>query len=772
MIKKELPVIILKGIILLPNNEIKLEFENDLSKNIIDIAELFHNNKILVVSNDDPLEEEIDFKKLPNIGTLATISHKIKLPNGKIRIIISGIRRQQVCEYLNKGEKNDILEAIVSDINIKKIDKNQENLLIQKLYKDLENYSKTIPYISNSFLSIIKDVKTLDETTDIVVPYINSNNKRLREYLYETNSTNRLKMILKDMYLEMETFKLEREIDNKVKINIDENQREYLLKEKLKTIKQELKEKSIKENDIDKIREKLKTIDFPKNIKNRLEEELERYEATQESSQEISVIRNYIDWFTNIPWNIYTKDNDNIQNIVEILDKSHSGLDELKERFIEYIAVRKNTNNKKSPIICLVGPPGVGKTSFVYTLSKALNRNFTKISVGGVNDEAEIIGHRRTYLAANPGRIIQSLKKAKSMNPIFLIDEIDKMTKGTKGDPASVFLEILDPEQNKHFSDNYIEEEVDLSNVMFIVTANYIENIPEPLKDRLEIINISGYTEYEKLDIARSHLIPKISEEHGLNNQIYIDDNILTKIIREYTKESGVRELNRMLEKIVRKIVTRQIIKKDKKSIILNESLLYQLIGQPIYQNKTEKADEIGVVNALAYTLFGGEVLDIEVNYFKGNGNIEITGSIGEVMKESVKIAYDYIKTNYRLFDIDYRILKENDIHIHIPKGSVKKDGPSAGVAITTSLISALTNRYVSKKVAMTGEITLRGNILKIGGLKEKAIAAFNSGITKIYIPSQNKSDIEKLPNEVKENIEFVLVSNYEQLYSNIKEVK
>lgn len=767
MIKTDLPVIILKGIVLLPNNDIRLEFENDLSKNIIDVAELFHDNKILIVSKEDPLEESMDLKELPNIGVIAKISHKIELPNGKTRLIITGIKRAYVHEYLNLNKKDDILESIVSEIEVEKIESKEEEALIKKLYRELEHYTKTIPYISNGFLSLIVNMTNLDKMTDIVVPYLQITQNRMLEYLYQEKSIERLKMIIKDIYMETENFYIEKEIDTKIKEDLDENQRQFILKEKIKMIKKELGDTSLKENEINKIKNKLKKLKLDKKIKERIEEELTKYEALPETSPEMNVSRNYIEWLLNIPWNTYTKDNDNLEDIQNKLNESHSGLAELKERFIEYIAIRRRTNNLKSPIICLVGPPGVGKTSFVYSLAKALNRNFVKISVGGVNDEAEIIGHRRTYLGSNPGRIISSLKKAKSMNPVFLIDEIDKMTKDQKGDPASVLLEVLDPEQNKYFSDNYIEEEVDLSNIMFVTTANYIENIPEPLKDRLEIIEMSGYTEYEKLEITKQYLIPKICTEHGIKEKnIEISDEVILKIINGYTKESGVRELERILAKIIRKIVTKLIEKKISiNKFIIDLEKVKEYLGNPIYDNTNIK-ESIGVVNGLAYTSYGGDVIQVEVNYFKGNGSLILTGSLGDVMKESAKIALDYIKANYKKFDIDYKIFKENDIHIHVPEGAIKKDGPSAGITITTAIISALTNKKVLSSVAMTGEITLRGNVLKIGGLKEKSIGALRNKIKKIIIPKDNINDIEKLPIEVKENIEYISVDNYIEIFN------
>lgn len=767
MIKTELPVIILRGIILLPNNDIKLEFDSDLSKNIIDVAELFHDNKILVVSNENALEENVNLNELPKIGVISKISHKMELPNGKTRLIITGIKRANVVDYLNKQQNNDILEAIVEEIEEEKLTEQEENALIKKLSREIEYHTKVIPYVSNSVLSIISNEKSLDKLTDIVAIYIQNDASRLIKYLNETSSKERVKLILEDIYNEQEMFEIEKQIDSKVKQTIDENQRQYILKEKIKEIKKELGDISLKENEINKIREKIEKLNLNDKIKERLEEEIIRYENIVESSPEASVIRNYIEWLINIPWNIYTKDNDNLDDILNKLNESHNGIDKVKERFIEYIAVSKKSKNINSPIICLVGPPGVGKTSFVYSLAKALDRKFVKMSVGGVNDEAEIIGHRRTYLGASPGRIIKGLKKAKSMNPIFLIDEIDKMTKDQKGDPASVLLEVLDKEQNKYFSDNYIEEEVDLSNIMFITTANYIEDIPEALRDRLEIIELSGYTEYEKLEIAKKYLIKKVCIEHNIESiKIEIKDETILKIIRCYTKEAGVRELERVIEKIIRKLVTELMRKKIAiNKFTIDDKTVEKYLGKEIFDYNKEAKNDIGVVTGLAYTKFGGDTLPIEVNCFKGNGNLTLTGSLGDVMKESAKIALSYIKSNLKTFKIDYRAFKEYDIHIHVPEGAIKKDGPSAGIALTTAIISLFTNKKIDNDIALTGEITLRGNVLKIGGLKEKSIGAIRSGIKKIIIPKDNLNETKEFEDEIKNNIEYIPVSNYTEIF-------
>jgi len=772
-LKINLPVIVLKGIILLPNNDIKIELDSSKSS-IIDLAEMFHDKKLLVVSDIDLLEETTKLTDLPKYGVVARITHKLELPNNKVRVILSGINRAKVNEYLNTNNKDELLESIIDIIKKPDINEKEELYLINKLNKEINEYIKLLPYVSNSILSIINTIKNLDKLTDIIAPYLQIDVDRMNSYLNEFDPKKRLLMILEDIYKEKEIFEIEREIDLKVKKELDDSQKEFVLREKLKIIKTELKETSIKENDIEELKEKLENLKAPKKIKTRIELEIRRYETLPSTSPEISVTRNYIDWLLELPWDKYTIDNDNLTDVRNILDSSHNGLEDVKTRIIEYLAVKKLTNSLRSPIICLVGPPGVGKTTLAFSIANAMHREFVKMSVGGVNDEAELIGHRKTYIGSSPGRIISSIKKAKSSNPVFLIDEIDKMLKNFKGDPASVLLEILDPEQNRYFSDNYIEEEYNLSNIMFIATANYIENIPETLKDRLEIVELSGYTEYEKLDIAKKYLLPRICKEHGINfNSINIKDEIILKVIRNYTKEAGVRELDRSLAKIIRKIVTSLATKKIAiNKFYIDNKNLDEYLGKEKYTQNKKSSKSIGTVNGLAYTPYGGEVLPIEVNCFKGKGELVLTGSLGSIMKESALVAVNYIKSNYKLFNIEYDNLITNDIHIHIPDGSVNKDGPSAGIAITTALISLFANIKIDNTLAMTGEITLRGNILKIGGLKEKSIGAYRNGIKKIIIPYDNLNELDELPIEIKEQIEYIPVKNYSEVYKIIKEIK
>lgn len=760
MKKYNLPVILLRGLVLLPHNALKLEFDGkNLDNNVIDMSMLFHDNYILVVS-------EYDVKKTPNIGVLSKIESKIELPNGNTRVDIKGLRRVKIIEFMNLTKTNEPLESIVSDITLDKIDSEKEQIIINKVYKELKSYIKNIPYISNSVLAIIENEKNLDKFVDITIPTISAPNERMMEYLNTVDPISRSEMLLKDIYKEKEMFRIERNLDMKIKKEIDDTQKEYLLREKIKLIKEELGDNSIKDNEMDSLRNRIKKLDCNNKIKERLNSELNRYESTVSVSPEVNIIRDYIEWLLCLPWNTFTEDNNDLTEVKRILDSSHYGLEEVKTRIVEYLAVKQMTHSLKGPIICLVGPPGVGKTSLAFSIAEAVNRNFVKISVGGIRDESEIIGHRKTYVGANPGRIISSMKKAKSCNPVFLIDEIDKMSSDYKGDPTSSLLSVLDPEQNKFFSDNYIEEEYDLSNVMFILTANYIENIPEALKDRLEVITISGYTEFEKLDIASNHLLPKILKENGLKeNFISISDDVILKIIRNYTKEAGVRELERQLTKVVRKIVTQIVVNKIKiNKIIVDEKVLEKYLGKEKYKFNQKTKTQVGIVNGLAYTVYGGDILPIEVNYYKGSGKLILTGSLGDVMKESANIALGYIKANYKQFGIDYGTVSNNDIHIHVPEGAIKKEGPSAGVALTLGLISALTNKKIANSIALTGEITLRGHVLAIGGLKEKSIGALRSGIKTIIYPYDNQNDLEEIPKEVKEKINFIPVKTFKEV--------
>ena len=764
MKKQNLPVIILKGLVLLPHNDLKIDLDASIVKDVLDEAEFFHNNQLLVVNQINNLEEKMNLKSLPNIGVLAKVTHKIEMPNHKIRFEISGMKRVKVIEYLNIDQN---MESIVEDLEEIFQEPEKENVYVNKLKREIEEYIHEIPYAGNSILNPIKEINHLSILTDMLAPYININSERLNHYLVELDVKKRFIDLLQDIHDEISNFQIETEIDKEIQKEIDKSQKEYILREKIKVIKQELGEESLKEEEINRLYENVSQLKASEEVKQKIRSEIKRYEMLPIASPEVDIIRNYIDTLLKLPWENYTIDNDDLDDVKKKLDETHSGLEEVKTRIIEYLAVKQMTNSLRGPIICLVGPPGVGKTTLAFSIAKAMNRNFVKISVGGITDEAELIGHRRTYIGANPGRIISSLTKAKSSNPVFLIDEIDKMLRNYKGDPASVLLGILDPEQNKYFSDNYIELEYDLSKIMFIATANYLEDIPEALRDRLEIVNLSGYTEYEKLDIAKTCLLPRICKEHGINYKgIEIKDELLLQIIREYTKEAGVRELDRILSTIVRKIVTTLAQKRITiNKVIIDHKKIVEYLKEARYPKNPKITNEVGVVNGLAYTMYGGDVLKIEVNYYKGKGHLILTGSLGEVMKESAEIALSYIKANAKYFGIDYDMLLENDIHIHVPEGAIKKDGPSAGISLTTAILSSLKNIKIPSDIAFTGEITLRGNVLAIGGLKEKSIGAHRNKIKKIFIPEENVRDLDKIPDYVKNDIVYVPIKNYKEIF-------
>lgn len=769
MDKTKLPVLVLKNIILFPHSEIRLELENDKDKELISLADSYYNKHILIIHPNNELEASIDKTSFPRIGIIGYINMKLDLPNNKTRIVIRGLNRVKVLSYTS--EVDGIKVSYFEDIKTPKLSSVEEMAYSRSLIKQTEYYIEHCPTASNSILSDILGVNDIDKITDILTMFIPGTYQRKLEYLNETSPTTRVMMLLDDINMEISVTELEQEIEDKISFELEKTQRDYILNEKIKIMKEELGEGYDKDRETTKLKEKLKNSNIPISIKKRLELEIKRYESIPAMSSEIGMVRNYIDTLFSLPWNVYTKDNENLDDAMEKLNKTHYGLEEVKERVIEYLALNQMTKGVNNPIICLVGPPGVGKTTFAKSIASAINRKYTKISVGGISDEADIVGHRRAYIGSSPGKIIEGLKKAGSSNPVFVIDEVDKMTKDIKGDPASSLLEVLDKDQNKYFCDNYIEEEYDLSKVMFILTANYIDQIPIELLDRLEIIEISSYTENEKFNICKNYIIPNGVKSHGLEDaNIEFTDDAISKIIKNYTKEAGVRELERKIHTILRKIVKEIIIDKKESLNIIDESIVIKYLGNEKYpDSKNNKyKSEIGIVNAMSYTIYGGDILKIEVDFYKGNGNIVATGSLGEVFIESTKIALSYIKSNYKKFGINYETLESSDIHIHVPEGAIKKDGPSAGIAITTAIISAFTNLKIKNNISMTGEITLRGEVLPVGGLKEKVIGAKKAGVDKIILPSSNKKDIEELDKEIINNLKFIYVDNYLQVFENL----
>ena len=767
MIKTKLPVIVLRNLVLLPHGEIKLEISNADDKNIIDNSIKYHDNYVILVSAKGLINENIELTELPNVGIIGKITSNFELPNNHIRINIEGINRANIYNYIDN--KNSNLEAVIGPISIDEIDKDEEEANLRLLKREFAGYISISPNISNNIIIKLNEETNLDKLTDKIANMIPFNFENKNKYIYEFNSVKRSDMLIKQIAEEKNISYIERKIEEKVKRELDKSQQEFILKEKIKAIKEELGETDNKDEEISDLKNKIENLNAPSNIKEKLLKEVNKYEMMSLVSPDLSIVKNYIDTVLSLPFGIYTKDLKNIQKIEEELDKTHHGLKDVKNRILEYIAVKELTNDIKSPIICLVGPPGVGKTSLAYSISQALHRNFVKISVGGVNDEAEIIGHRRTYIGSKPGRIIEGLIKAKSSNPVFLIDEIDKMTKDIKGDPSSCLLEVLDPEQNSTFYDNYIEEAFDLSKVMFILTANSLLDIPYALRDRLEIINLTSYTTFEKLDIVKNYMFSKLLKEHGLTkNNLIIDDETINFIIKHYTKEAGVRELERVLSSLMRKIAKEIITGSKRKKFVLNEEDVIRLLGNIKYVDIGTTINNPGVVNGLAYTDLGGSILPIEVSHYKGKGNVNMTGSLGNVMKESAQISIGYIKNNYKEFGVDIKKLNDDDIHINALHAGIPKDGPSAGITLVTAILSSFLNKKIDNKIGMTGEITLNGNILGIGGLREKSIAAYNSGIKKIFIPKENESDISEIPKEVLDSLEIVFVSNYSEIFNNL----
>lgn len=761
----KLPVLIINNEILFPGVEYRGETVNYKEQELITNVDSSDSKELIIIHSIDDISTD-DVTEFPKIGLLVSLTLKLNIPNSKMRYILLGIKRVEIDYY---EEENGIFYAIYKEIDVSVTDNKEQSMYLDMLYRNYERYVREISSVSNAMLGEISSIKNLDNLTDIIVSFLNLSPDIKKQYLYEVNPVKRAISLVSQLKEEINLAKLEKEIEIKVHKRIDDDQRKYYLQEKMKIISNELGEVNSKGRFVNTYNLKLKKLKCNNKIRNRIKEEILRYDNTNSNSPESVIIRDYIELMLSLPWDYKTRDVTDIKEIETSLNNSHYGLSKVKTRIVEYIAVKQNSPKERSPILCLIGPPGVGKTSLAYSIAKSLNRRLVSVSVGGVSDEAEIVGHRRTYVGAMPGRIIQGIRKCGSSNPVFVIDEIDKMISNYRGDPASSLLEVLDKEQNSKFSDHYLEEEYDLSNVLFIATANYEDQIPLELKDRLEIIYLDSYTEYEKLSIAKDYLIPKLLEEHGLTSlQVQFTDEAILDIINYYTKEAGVRNLERLIAKILRKIVKEVLVDKTKVFFLINKEDLVNYLDKRIYLAKEKKETKLkGVVNGLAYTSYGGDILPIEVTHYKGSSNLLLTGSLGDVMQESAKIALSYIKANGKKFGI-MKDLFEDDIHIHVPEGAIPKEGPSAGIALTTALLSSFTNTKISTKIAMTGEITLQGDILEIGGVKEKVLGAYREGINVIYLPKNNKDDLKEVPSFIKKKIKFVFVSNYKEIYNSL----
>jgi len=613
--------------------------------------------------------------------------------------------------------------------------------------------------------TLIESAQTADKISDIVAFYLRVSEEDKQKYLQMTSVEERLTALLKEIEKEKQIAHLEMKINQEVKRSLDEHQKEFYLREKMKAIQKELGDDYSKESVSETFRDKVQSLQMPEAVKQKALEEIKRFEMLPANSSESGVVRTYLEWLVALPWSNHTEDNKDILFAEQTLNEQHFGLEKVKERILEYLAVKTMTGKNPSTILCLVGPPGVGKTSLACSIADALGRKFVKVSLGGVKDESEIRGHRRTYLGALPGRMIQAMKKAGTINPVFLLDEIDKMASDYKGDPASAMLEVLDPEQNSHFSDHYLEEEYDLSQVLFVATANYLENIPAPLRDRMDIIHVDSYTEQEKAEIATRYLIPRQLEAHGLTtDQLTIAEGVVMEMIQYYTREAGVRQLERLVGSICRK-VARKLLAEKLETVSVDSQMLVELLGKHKFTHGlVEQEDQIGVVTGLAYTQFGGDILPVEVTYYKGTGKMVLTGKLGDVMKESAQTAISYVRANADTFNIDPLIFKDHDIHIHVPEGATPKDGPSAGVTMVTALVSALTKKAVKREVGMTGEVTLRGRVLPIGGLKEKSISAHRAGLKVVIMPKDNEKDLDDIPESVKQEMTFIPVSTIDEV--------
>lgn len=761
-----LPVMLLKGLILLPNQEVKIELNNDLSKEIIEKSIEEANRNILIITPKNTLEETPEVSDLPEVSVVSTVKSRIELPNGNVRVTLRGLERVKILEYSNSPKNKEILEANITKIELPTFSEVEESATIKKLIDLTSKYIETSTHVSNSVLNTIKNTENLSILTDTICSFMPLTFSKKISYVEEINALYRARNLIKDINIELEVLSLDKKIDEELEGALEDSQKEFILREKIKIIDKELNKLNGNKEENPYL-EKLNKLHLKESTKEHIIKEIKKLDYTSDISPENAMIRNYLDWILDLPWNKTTFDNTNTQDIESKLNSTHYGLKEIKERIIEYIALKNHSSDIICPIICLVGPPGVGKTSIAKNIAASLNRKFYKISVGGLNDSSELIGHRRTYMGSNPGKIIQGLRKCNSSNPVMLIDEIDKITRNSKDDPTGVLLEILDREQNSEFIDNYIEEPFDLSKVLFILTANNIEDIPTPLKDRLEIIYISSYTEFEKIEIANNYLIPKILKENKINNKIIsISDDMIGYIINSYTNEAGVRELNRLFEKIIRKLVVQNKINERTK---ITKGRLKEYLGNPKYEKLENKKHEyIGRVNGLGVSGGGGLVLPIETCIYEGKGTFNITGMLGKVMEESTSVALSFIKSHLKDYKVDDFYFNIKDIHIHFLEGAIKKDGPSAGVAITTSILSLILNKKINSKIAMTGEITLNGDILKVGGIKEKIIGAYNNNIDTIYIPESNSLDLEDIPNEIKDKINIKLVNNYSEISKDL----
>ncbi|WP_338555240.1 endopeptidase La [Paenibacillus sp. KS-LC4] len=816
---RRLPLLPLRGLLVYPSMVLHLDVGRDKSVRALERA-MVDDHMILLCSQSEVNIEEPTEEDIYRVGTIAKVRQMLKLPNGTIRVLVEGVLRAEIMDYLPTEE---FYEVMVKEFPEEETTDPEVDALMRSVLSQFEHYTSLSKKITPETHAAVSDIDEPGRLADVITSHLSLKIKDKQEILETIDVRQRLERLLDILNNEREVLELERKISQRVKKQMEKTQKEYYLREQMKAIQKELGEKEGRAGEVEELRSQLEQADVPDQVREKIEKEIDRLEKMPTTSAEGGVIRNYIDWLLSLPWSKETEDDLSLSKAEDILNQDHYGLEKPKERVLEYLAVQQLVKKLKGPILCLVGPPGVGKTSLARSIAKSLGRKFVRISLGGVRDEAEIRGHRRTYVGAMPGRIIQGMKTAGSSNPVFLLDEIDKMAMDFRGDPASALLEVLDPEQNNTFSDHFVEVPFDLSGVMFVTTANAMHNIPRPLLDRMEVLYIPGYTELEKLKIAQRYLLPKQKREHGLTDeQLQVSEETLLQLIRDYTRESGVRNLEQQMAAICRK-AAKQIVasgtvplkveeavvqdepalnvleaafgegeeaasisgrlekqqeaalqseqlaeteqQAEVKTLHVDVELLKEWLGPAKFRyGMAEAENQIGAVTGLAWTEVGGDTLVIEVTVMPGSGKLTLTGQLGDVMKESAQAAFSYTRSKALELGIDPQFHEKNDIHIHIPEGAIPKDGPSAGITLATALISALTGRYVSKEVAMTGEITLRGRVLPIGGLKEKSLAAHRAGIKKILLPKDNERDLRDIPDSVRSEITFVPVGHIDEV--------
>ncbi|HPG43588.1 MAG TPA: endopeptidase La [Acholeplasmataceae bacterium] len=762
-LSKSLPAIVVRGTVPIPNNDFRIEVGRKVSLKALEEAEKNFGSYALVLIQKNPLIEEPTVDDIEAYGALVKVQMKIKLPNDAYKVKLQVISRIKIKEYF-LTDPYFVVEYQEHETVAGNVD--EEVTLIKMIVQEVANHAQTILIPNNQVLEKVQQGLSTEKICDMIVFNLKTTDQQKYKYVEENNLNNRLRMLLEDINKQKMIVDLEQKINDEIKKSIDENQKEYYLREKMRAIQNELGDKAKKEEEIDEFRKKILAAKMPKNIEEKALAELNKYQSTPASMAESQIIKNYLDLLVDLPWKKASKDNYDLKKVMEKLDEQHYGLEVVKERIIEYLAVKIMTKRNPQTILCFAGPPGVGKTSLAISIAEALGRKFVKQSLGGVRDESEIRGHRRTYIGALPGRIVKGMRDAGTVNPVFLLDEIDKMASDYKGDPASAMLEVLDPEQNAKFSDHYLEEPYDLSQVLFITTANYLENVPAPLRDRMEIVELSSYTEQEKHKIAQKHLVPKQLKAHGITaKEFSIDDEAIYYIIRHYTREAGVRELNRYIGSLIRKSIKNILMNKEEHVSITVDNIESFIGKQKFTHNNSDVQDQIGVATGLAYTAFGGDTLPVEVTYYKGTGKLVLTGKLGDVMKESAMTALSFVKSKAKQYNIDEDLFNNNDFHVHVPEGAIPKDGPSAGITMATAIYSAATQRLIKKEVGMTGEITLRGYVLPIGGLKEKSIAAHRSGLKTIIIPKDNLKDVDDIPQEVKDALTIIPVENVNDVF-------